>query len=120
MDFGLAHQTVLITGAAGGIGRGLANAFAQQQAHLVLLDREAEGLAQLAKTLQGCTEVQTQVCDLSSDRQVQDLADAVQHAGIQTPFAAAVNLQFVPRTQYALHLLHQNDQIELIAPITGG
>ncbi len=77
MDFGLAHQTVLITGAAGGIGRGLANAFAQQQAHLVLLDREAEGLAQLAKTLQGCTEVQTQVCDLSSDRQVQDLADAL-------------------------------------------
>ena len=48
------------------------------------------------------------------------LADAVQLAGIQPPFAAAVNLQFVPRTQYALHLLHQNDQIELIAPITGG
>ena len=48
------------------------------------------------------------------------LADAVQHAGIQPPFAAAVNLQFVPRTQYALHLLNHNDQVELIAPITGG
>lgn len=48
------------------------------------------------------------------------LADAVQRAGIQPPFAAAVNLQFVPRTQYAQHTLHPNDEIELIAPITGG
>ncbi len=48
------------------------------------------------------------------------LADAVKLAGIQPPFAAAVNLQFVPRTQYAQHTLHPHDQIELIAPITGG
>ena len=48
------------------------------------------------------------------------LADAVQLAGIKPPFAAAVNLQFVPRTHYAQHTLQPNDQIELIAPITGG
>jgi sulfur carrier protein len=48
------------------------------------------------------------------------LADAVQHAGIQPPFAAAVNLQFVPRSQYAQHTLAEHDQIELISPITGG
>jgi sulfur carrier protein len=48
------------------------------------------------------------------------LADAVQRAGVQPPFAAAVNLQFVPRGQYAQHLLADNDQIELISPITGG
>jgi sulfur carrier protein len=48
------------------------------------------------------------------------LADAVVVAGIQPPFAAAVNLQFVPRSQYAQHRLAPNDQIELIAPITGG
>jgi sulfur carrier protein len=48
------------------------------------------------------------------------LADAVAHAGIQPPFAAAVNLQFVPRAQYAEHRLNPQDQIELIAPITGG
>jgi len=48
------------------------------------------------------------------------LADAVQCAGISPPFAAAVNLQFVPKTQYASHVLQANDQIELIAPITGG
>lgn len=48
------------------------------------------------------------------------LADAVTLAGIRPPFAAAVNLQFVPRSQYAQHHLAPNDQIELIAPITGG
>ena len=48
------------------------------------------------------------------------LADAVHHVGITPPFAAAVNMQFVPKTQYANHVLQTNDQIELIAPITGG
>jgi sulfur carrier protein len=48
------------------------------------------------------------------------LADAVALAGIQPPFAAAVNLQFVPRGQYAQHALNANDTIELISPITGG
>jgi len=48
------------------------------------------------------------------------LADAVQCVDIAPPFAAAVNLQFVPKTQYASHVLQANDQIELIAPITGG
>jgi sulfur carrier protein len=48
------------------------------------------------------------------------LADAVTIAGIEPPFAAAVNLQFVPRGQYAQHILNNNDKIELISPITGG
>jgi sulfur carrier protein len=48
------------------------------------------------------------------------LADAVALAGVQPPFAAAVNLQFVPRGQYAQHALANHDTIELISPITGG
>jgi sulfur carrier protein len=48
------------------------------------------------------------------------LLDAVQRVGIQPPFAAAVNLEFVPRGQYASRLLADGDQVELIAPITGG
>ena len=48
------------------------------------------------------------------------LADAIAQADIRPPFAAAVNLQFVPRAKYPLHLLHNGDQIELISPITGG
>jgi sulfur carrier protein len=48
------------------------------------------------------------------------LADAIERIGIRPPFAAAVNLQFVPRTRHARHRLAAGDQIELIAPITGG
>ena len=48
------------------------------------------------------------------------LADAVAAAQVQPPFAAAVNLQFVPRHRYADHALHDQDRIELISPITGG
>ncbi|MBE0472988.1 sulfur carrier protein ThiS [Rhodoferax sp.] len=48
------------------------------------------------------------------------LADAVAQLGLKPPFAAAVNLQFVPNTQYHHTLLHDTDQIDLIAPVTGG
>ncbi len=49
-----------------------------------------------------------------------NLADAVAIAGVQPPFAAAVNLQFVPRSRYTQHALTNHDTIELISPITGG
>ena len=48
------------------------------------------------------------------------LQDAIEAAGVKPPFAAAVNLQFVPRKQYLTYALSANDQVELIAPITGG
>ena len=48
------------------------------------------------------------------------LADAVARIGIHPPFAAAVNLNCVPKSRYALHQLSDGDHIELIAPITGG
>ena len=48
------------------------------------------------------------------------LADAIALVGIQPPFAAAINMEFVPRGQYQERLLQNNDAIELIAPITGG
>ena len=48
------------------------------------------------------------------------LADAVAAIAAQPPFAAAVNTQFVPKTQYAQHRLHDGDSIEIISPVTGG
>jgi sulfur carrier protein len=36
------------------------------------------------------------------------------------PYAVAVNLQFVPKTHHAEYILHENDQVEIIAPVTGG
>jgi sulfur carrier protein len=48
------------------------------------------------------------------------IADALSLINAKPPFAVAVNLNFVPKSQYALHVLNENDQIEVIAPVTGG
>ena len=48
------------------------------------------------------------------------LADAVAQLELKPPFAAAINLQFIPNTQYHHTPLHDADQIDLIAPVTGG
>jgi sulfur carrier protein len=48
------------------------------------------------------------------------IADALNLINAKPPFAVAVNLKFVPKSQYALHVLNENDQIEVIAPVTGG
>ncbi len=48
------------------------------------------------------------------------LADAVTLVQARPPFAAAVNMEFVPNTQYAKRQLAQNDRIDIILPVTGG
>jgi len=48
------------------------------------------------------------------------LADALRVCDPPALFAAAINLQFVPRSSYAQQLLTEGDRIEIIAPITGG
>lgn len=48
------------------------------------------------------------------------LADAVDLLQARPPFAAAINLQFVPKSHYAQQLLQANDRIDIIAPVTGG
>lgn len=48
------------------------------------------------------------------------LADAIGALQPRAPFAAAINMAFVPRTLYNDTPLNAGDRIELIAPITGG
>jgi sulfur carrier protein len=48
------------------------------------------------------------------------LADAIALIEAMPPFAAAVNRQFVPRSNHATHLLRPDDRIEVIRPVTGG
>lgn len=48
------------------------------------------------------------------------LAQAVAASQVPPPFAAAVNRQFVPKTQYDQTPLNEGDQIDLIAPVVGG
>lgn len=49
----LGEQTVVITGAAMGLGAGLARAFAAEGARLILMDRDAEALAEIAQETGG-------------------------------------------------------------------
>jgi sulfur carrier protein len=48
------------------------------------------------------------------------LADAIALLQPAGPFAAAVNANFVPRSQYGQRALQDGDRIEVIAPVTGG
>lgn len=48
------------------------------------------------------------------------LADALAQQGFTPPYAVAVNTEFVPRSAYAQTVLQHGDQIEVIAPVTGG
>jgi sulfur carrier protein len=48
------------------------------------------------------------------------VSDALAIIQAKPPYAVAVNLQFVPKSQHAQYALNENDQVEIIAPVTGG
>lgn len=77
---GLQGRVVVLTGAASGIGRGLAQAFAQQQVELVLLDRASDALQDVAKGLAPLCKVHSHDCDLSDDTAVQAVAASIAQA----------------------------------------
>jgi NADP-dependent 3-hydroxy acid dehydrogenase YdfG len=73
MRSALRDKVVCITGAAGGIGRAIAKAFAWEGADLALLDRDKTGVEELAVALRpmGVT-VQTTVVDLRTAHGVRE------------------------------------------------
>jgi 3-hydroxybutyrate dehydrogenase len=69
---------VLLTGAASGLGRGLAVYFAARGHHLTLADRNAAGLRETVGLLGAAAErASTHVVDVTSAGQVQDLVAAL-------------------------------------------
>lgn len=78
MELGIAGRTALVTGAAGGIGRAVASALADEGARIVLVDRDAERVAALVETLRTRgAEVLGLTVDVTDEAQV---AGAVQAA----------------------------------------
>jgi NAD(P)-dependent dehydrogenase (short-subunit alcohol dehydrogenase family) len=74
----LYEKVALITGAAGGFGRAIAAAFAQQGTRLALLDINGHGLEELAASLRASgTSVQATASDLSDERGVREGIAAV-------------------------------------------
>lgn len=73
--YGFDGRVVVLTGAAGGIGRALAAAFAVQGCKLVLLDRDAARLTALVGTLQTAFPSTALPCDLNDNSAVAALAE---------------------------------------------
>lgn len=48
------------------------------------------------------------------------VSDLLHFIAAQPPYAVAVNLLFIPKTKHSEHVLNENDQVEVIAPVTGG
>lgn len=72
----LSGKVAVITGGAGGIGLGMARAFAARGMKLVLADLDATLLAQTASELKAAdVSIVTQSCDVSDLSQVQALAE---------------------------------------------
>ncbi len=62
----LRGRVCVVTGAAGGLGRAIALGFARAGARLVLLDREAEAMAEIAAEVERCgAEVLALACDVT-------------------------------------------------------
>jgi uncharacterized protein len=77
------NQTVLITGASGGIGYELAKLFARDHHNLVLVARSTDKLAQVAAELQtGGVSVKMIALDLAAPPAPKFLFDQIQLAGI--------------------------------------
>ena len=75
----LKNRVAIITGAAGGLGIGLARRFAREGARLALLDIHLEGVRQLAEELSGsATECLALHCDVSSSASVDAAFAAVE------------------------------------------
>ena len=55
--------------------------------------------------------------ELPSNSRITDLLTMIE---AKPPYAVAVNLEFVPKTRHAEYVLQENDQVEIIAPVTGG
>jgi len=76
-----ADRRVLITGAAGGMGRAFAQAFATEGAGLILTDLEQQGLDETAALVRAAgAECSTHRVNLAVEREIQQFADQMRGA----------------------------------------
>ena len=74
-------ETALITGAAGGFGKAIAERFITEGREVVLLDVEKEKLSQVARELADIGDVFEYHCDISDPDAVREIIKDVERAG---------------------------------------
>jgi NAD(P)-dependent dehydrogenase (short-subunit alcohol dehydrogenase family) len=101
--FDVAGQIVLVTGGSRGIGRAIAQGFAQRGAKVVVVSRDEQGLAQAAKEMAvGNTTVVPIACDVARVDQLQRLVDRCRSE--VGPIDTLVNVAGVNRRKPALEV----------------
>ena len=81
MDKKFSGKVALITGATGGLGRGLVTVFAEKGADLILLDLNEEKLAEVKETAEKYgVRAETVVCDIADEEQVNEKLSAAEKA----------------------------------------
>src|SRR3954451_21646174 len=74
---GLANKITVVTGAAGGMGRAIANSFVEAGAAVALLDSDRDGLRAIEQQLHDAGgRVASIVCDTGSEASIADAARA--------------------------------------------
>ncbi len=116
----LSGSSVLLTGAAGGIGRCLAHELARRGARLVVVDRDAEGLAAVAHPLREAGHV---VIELAADlSQLESLPMVVDQAaqalgGLSLLVNNAGLLAFTPAEMESTDELRTLFDVNVLAPM---
>ena len=107
------NRVVLVTGAASGIGRAVAERLGEEGARLFALDVHTEGLASLGETLRSRdVEVATRRCDVSEEAEVEAaVAECVARSG---RLDVLVNVAAILRTD-RLHELRTADWQRVLA-----
>lgn len=92
MDLGLRDKRVLVTGASQGIGEGIAEAFAEEGASLLLVARSADKLAAIAARLRGShgVAVDALALDLTAPGSIDRVADAAKDVDVVVNNAGAI------------------------------
>lgn len=116
----IAYSRILITGAAGGIGRELALALARKGASLVLLDRDAVGLESLVSEMRmKGADVRSIIADLSDSSVIKAALDeaVVCFDGLDILINNAGILDFSLYEDLAISRVELTMQINTIAPM---
>ena len=75
--FSLKGKTVIITGAAGLLGKNYAQALSEAGANLALLDKDKKSLEELNQSLQGGQKSICINCDISSEKNIVEATNKI-------------------------------------------